>query len=128
MEGSLSHCKLITIAAGATSAITFTGANGSSISCNNFVFSVSDAAASGGLIFTPSGVSQYPVVTLGNGASGTFGYYIDTKNAYEVTLGGGRRAIAGTLFNFSVVPKTVMIQYGIKYLMNPIDKGYNPQI
>lgn len=128
MEGSLSHCKLITIAAGATSSVTFTAANGSAISCNNFVFSVSDATASGGLVFTPNGVSQYPVVPLGNGASGTFGYYLDTKNAYEVTLGGGRRATSGTLYNFSVVSKTVMIQYGIKYLMNPIDKGYTPYI
>lgn len=128
MDGCLCHAKVITIAAGATSSITCTGANGSLISCNTAHLSVSDAGAAGYILVVPSGVSQFPAIAIGNGASGTYGHLFDTKETHHITLGAGRNFSALTFTNLSSAAKTVIANYGIKYKLPDMDRGYSPQI
>lgn len=128
MDGCIYHVKVVTIAAGATSSVTCTGANGAAIYCNTARFSVSDATAAGYLMAVPSGVSQYPAISVGNGTSGTYGFIFDTKESHELTIGGGRRFQGLSIVNLSAASKTVIVNYGIKYKLPDMDKGYSPQI
>lgn len=135
MEGNLCHTKAITIGANLTSALSLTGANGQAIKCNYFEFSVSDIVTVlgtnvGVVTVTASDVSQYQGTnpSLGNGASGTFGNTFSTERPYIWYLGFGRRTSAIKITNSSPVSKTVICNYGINVTMNPIDKGFSPQI
>ena len=130
MEGTLLHAKAVTITSGLTSSITLTAANGSSINCNYIYITVSDVGAAGHLLVVPSGVSQYPALTLGNTASGVFGYVVDADTPREIILGAGRRCSALSITNVGTATanKTVLVNYGILYKLPDMDRGHSPFI
>ncbi len=128
MDGILTHSKVATVAANGTVTIRFNSANGTLINCNTMYLAVSDVATSGYLLVVPSGISSFTSATVGNGASGTFGIWVDTKEPHWITLGHGKTCQAVVIRNDAPVAKTILISYGIRTVSNAIWKGHNPGV
>jgi hypothetical protein len=128
MEGFTAHSKIVTIGNTLTSTVNLTGANGSSIYCNTIIVTASDATSNAlAYLMVPSGVSQYPAISLANGVSGTYGYAAG-NTPLSITLGHGKRTRAIQITNISGASRTFIVCYGISNVVNPVDKGYSPQV